>query len=83
MTEMSNPNDPAKKGRRYDPRTTLPFFVILLFLYVSLGFVTGNWTRGMSGPHRVMFYLSLPLVAGYYIWIGVRSLLRSRASKSD
>jgi hypothetical protein len=80
---MSNPNDPAKKSRRYDPLTTLPFFVIILLVYLWQGYVTGSWTRGMSAPHRAMFYISIPLVAGYYIWIGVRSLLRSRESKSD
>jgi hypothetical protein len=84
MAEMRNPNDPAKKkGGLYNPRTTLPFLVVVTFLYLLMGLVTGNWTNGMSEQRREMFYISIPIVAAYFIWTGIRSLFHSRNSKSD
>lgn len=84
MAEMRNPNDPAKKkSGRYDPRTTLPLLVVVTFLYLLMGYVTGNWTNGISEQHREKFYISILIVAAYFIWIGIRSLFRSRNSKSD
>lgn len=79
MTEMSNPNDPAKMRRRYDPRTTLPFLVIVILLYLLFGYIKGSFA--MSQRQREMLYVSTPIIAGYYIWIGVRSLFRSPALK--
>jgi hypothetical protein len=83
MAEINNPNDPEKRRRRFDPRTTLPFFLIVLLLYLWQGYVTGNWTNGMSGHRVAMFYAFIAISAAYFIWIGVRFVSRSQVSKSE
>jgi hypothetical protein len=84
MTEMDNPNGPAStKGRNANPRGRWIFFAVVLFVYVWQGFVTGNWTHRMSEPRREMFYISLSMLAAYFIWKSIRFLFRPPASKSD
>ncbi len=84
MVTMNSPYDPNEKnGRRSNPRARWYFFALVLFVYLWQGFVTGNWTNGMSKLHREMFFVFTPILAGYFIWMGVRFLLRSRSTKSD
>jgi hypothetical protein len=82
MVEMNNPNNPATKSSRNSSRRAMVFFFILA-IYLGQGFLTGNWTNGMSEQRREMLYISLAALAAYYIWVGICYLIRSRASKSD